>query len=74
MTRKVWIVTDLCDHEVFSVHRTFEDAKETVVKQLRGMVEEVWEEYVELGESDEFPVDTFDIESFILRGEIDEGS
>ena len=66
MSDKVWIVMNLIDHEVWSVHSTFEGAKKTVVKQLRDIGGEVWEEYVELGEGNEFPVDTFDIESYTL--------
>ena len=67
MTDKVWIVKDLHEHEVWAVYSTFEGAKETVVAILRDMGGEVWEEYVELGEGDEFPADTFDIESWTLR-------
>ena len=61
---QVWIVNDLCEHEVLSVHSTFEGAQQTIVALLRDMGGEAWEEYVELGEADEFPVDTFDIERF----------
>ena len=67
MTDKVWIVIDVHELEVWAVYSTFEGAKEAVVAILRDMGGEVWEEYVELGESDEFPADTFDIESWILR-------
>lgn len=63
----VWIVTDLREHEVWGVHSTFEGAKKTVVEALRDWGGEVWEEYVELGEDDEFPVDTFAIESYIIE-------
>ena len=66
MMNQVWIVTDLREHEVWAVFRTYEGAKEAVAALLREWGGDVWQEYVELGEDDEFPVDTFAIESYIV--------